>query len=424
VVAPGFIDLHAHGQDPFSQGLQARDGVTTALELEAGVFPVASWYKSKKGKSVINYGASVGHIPARIRLKHNIDVGHILTNPKMKEVVHLSAWAREELSDDELSTIKVLLKQGLDEGGLGIGYGVQYTPAAARDEIFELFDFAAKQGVLNIVHTRHSGALEPESATDSVQEVITNAVATGASLHLCHLPSTGLSETSFLLNLIDRAAAKGVDVTTEVYPYTTLATVIGAATWDDGWQKRLAGSFGDLEWSPTGERLTKETFDKYRKEQPGQIVYGHLMEKSMVDELIRHPKVIVASDGMPFLNGKAHPRGAGTYARVLGHYVRENNTLSLMAAIKKISLLPAQRLESWVPAMKTKGRLQLGSDADISIFDANTVVDKATFSAPTTPSFGITHVLVNGQIIVENSELVENFYPGMPVKKPIAKASN
>jgi len=405
VVAPGFIDLHSHGQDDENYRYKARDGVTTALELEVGVSPVAAWYAQRDGKSLINFGATVGHIPAKMAVMK--DTGAFL--PRDNAINRLS-------TPDEVRQITDLIKQGLDEGALGIGFGINYVPTTTRAEVFDLFAVAAERGVANYVHVRHGGATEPGSGVGAVQEVLSDAAATGASLHIVHITSVCLRQTATCLSLIEGAAKRGVDVTTEAYPYTATQTRLESAIYNDGWQESLGITFKDLQWVATGERLTAETFARYRKE--GGSVIGHSIPEEISRLAAANPRVMVASDGL-IENRQGHPRGAGTFARVLGVYVREQKALSLMDAIRKMTLLPAQRLEKAVPSMRAKGRIKVGADADLTIFDPATVIDRATFEQPAQYSEGIRHVLVGGIFVVRDEKIVEGVKPGKAVRRPL-----
>jgi dihydroorotase len=248
---------------------------------------------------------------------------------------------------------------------------------------------------------------------DAVQEVLADAAATSAGLHIVHITSMAFRQTPLCLTMIHGARAHGVDVTTEAYPYTAGMTNLETAIFDRGWQERLGISFPDLQWVATGERLTAETFERYRKQ--GGAVILHSIPENVVREAMADPAVMIASDGW-IVNGKGHPRGAGTYARVLGRYVREEHVLSWMDAIRKMSLLPAQRLEAVSPRMRNKGRIRAGADADITVFDPQTVTDRATYENPDRYSTGIPYVLVNGVAVVRGGKLVEGIYPGQPVK--------
>jgi dihydroorotase len=404
VVAPGFIDLHSHGQDDENYRFKARDGVTTALELEAGVSPVKPWYAAREGKALINYGASSGHIPARMRVMH--DTGELLpTGPA----------AHRKATPEEMHQIEDLIRSGLDDGALGVGMGIAYTPSATHPEILSIFRIAADRKVPCFVHTRSVGVTEPGSTTESMEEVIAGAAITGASIHVVHITSMSGSQTGLALEMIEGARKHGLDITTEAYPYTVGMTKIDSAMFDPGWQERLSITYRDLQWVATGERLTADSFDRYRKS--GGFVILHSIPEKAVREAIANPGVMIASDGR-LVQGKGHPRGAGTYARVLGYYVREEKALPLMTAIQKMTLLPASRLEAISPQMARKGRLRIGADADITVFDPQRVIDKATFDKPNQYSNGIPFVLVNGVFVVREGELeeVEGVKPGVGIK--------
>jgi len=405
VVAPGFIDLHSHGQDDENYRYKARDGVTTALEMEVGVSPVAAWYAKREGNALINFGATVGHIPAKMAVMK--DTGDFLPRDNA---------TNRRATPDEVRQVTELIKRGLDEGALGIGFGINYVPTTTREEIFDLFALSAQQGVANYVHMRYAGAVEPSSAIASLQEVLADAASTGASLHVVHITSMCLRQTAACLSMIEGAARRGVDVTTEAYPYTATQTRLESAVYDEGWQEKFGITFKDLQWVATGERLTAESFARYRKQ--GGSVIGHAIPEEISRLAAANPRVMVASDGL-IENRLGHPRGAGTFARVLGVYVREQKALTLMDAIRKMSLLPAQRLEKAVPAMRLKGRIKVGADADLTLFDPATVIDRATFEQPAQYSEGIRHVLVGGVFVVRDEKLVEDVKPGKAIRRTI-----
>jgi len=392
VVAPGFIDLHSHGQTPENYRFKARDGVTTALEMEVGVSPVRAWYAEREGRALINFGATVGHIPARMAVLH--DTGTFL--PRDKGTGPADAAERRAVLE--------LLGRGLDEGALGIGMGIAYVTEATRAEIFEVFQYAAERKVPIYVHMRNSGPVEP-GAIDSLQEVLADAAASGAPLHIVHITSTGLRETGLCLEMIAGARRRGLDVTTEAYPYTAGMTDLSSAIFAEGWEKRQGGlGYGDLQWALTGERLTAESFARYRKQ--GGWVAIHSIPEEVVRTAMSNAMVMIASDGI-MEEGKGHPRAAGTYARVLGRYVREQRVMSLMDALRKMTVMPADRL-----GMKSKGRLAVGADADITVFDPARVIDRATFEKPAQYSEGIPYVLVNGVLVVKDGQLSESVLPG------------
>lgn len=408
VVAPGFIDLHAHGQTTSDMELQARDGVTTALDMETGAYPVGAWYASMEGKAPLNYGATVGHIPARMALFHGLEILHWPTHSERAAGLGpLPDGTNAKATPAQLDSLAALLRTGLAEGGLGIGFGINYVPGATPGEITAMFRVAAEAKVPAYVHTRAFGI-------GAIREAVETAKVTGASLHIVHIGSSAGDDIVEALALVDSSRAAGMDVTTEVYPYTAASTLLESAMFNPGWQANMKLDYGDLGWALTGERLTKESFERYRAQGGWVIIY--LMKDANVERAIAHPGVMIASDGVPFVDGKGHPRGAGTFARVLGHYSREQGLLPLMEALAKMTIEPARRLEAYVPAMAQKGRIAVGADADITIFDPATVIDNATFEAPVRPSTGISEVLVQGTFVVRGSAVVSGVFPGRPVR--------
>jgi N-acyl-D-aspartate/D-glutamate deacylase len=404
VVAPGFIDLHAHGQDLESSRWQAHDGVTTALELEGGALDVSNWYATREGNARLNFGATVSHVQAR-------GAGILETSAEKGPGVYGAA------TPEQLSEIEARLRKGVAQGALGIGMGLAYTPGATREESWRAFKLAAAQGVPVFIHVRYAGLVEPGSSVEAVHEVIGNAAASGASVHIVHIASSGLRQTGILLDMIDGARRHDVQVTTEVYPYTAASTSIKAAIFDPGWQERLGADYGDIEWVATGQRLSEANWEAYRAK--GGIIIAHIIPEAAVDLAVARPNVIVASDGVPFTEGRAHPRGAGTFARVLGRYVREKRALTLMEALRKMTILPAQRLERFAEQMRRKGRLAEGMDADVTVFDPARVIDRATFAEPAQASGGIPHVIVNGTFVVRDGKLIEDARPGRAVRRPV-----
>lgn len=413
VVAPGFIDLHVHGRTNVEQEFQLHDGLTTTLELEWGIENLKEWYASRKSKALINYGASVNWPYQRFKSieKYQSKVDQLILKSKSGESTLEEMFntilpaSKEQISKEQMTQTLDNIISSLDEGGIGIGAPIGYLPGTNPSELFSVFKLAGELNVPIFVHVRKPDII-------SIQEVIANATLFNAPLHIVHMNSMALGNIQLSLDLVNEAQKQGFDITTEVYPYTAASTTIQSAMLNEGWQDRLGIDYADLQWVETGERLNESTFNTYRKK--GGVLIMHMMKPEWIKAGIAAPNVIIASDGMPYAK-LAHPRTAGTYARVLGRYVREEKVIDLSSAIEKMTLLPAKRLEAIAPMMRFKGRLQIGADADITIFDPNTIIDKATFTSGPVFSEGIEHVMVNGVFALKNGKTVEAVYPGQPV---------
>ena len=415
VVAPGFIDLHVHGMTNKAHVYQARDGVTTALELEGGVAFLREWLASKSGNTIVNYGATVPHGQVRAlamnayahyfaRAKEIIAEQGIGSPDLDKLMINLRRSGYQTLTSDEMVKMREMIIDEMSAGALGIGVPVGYYLGAGYDEIYSVYVLAAELEAPIFSHTRNIGM-------SGIHEAIANATTSGASLHIVHANSLSLGNIQVTLDMVAAAQDRGLDITTEIYPYTAASTSLESAIFDDDWQDVLGISYEDLQWEATGERLTEETFAKYRAE--GGIVIIHMMKPEWLLKGIIDERTTIGSDGMPYAPG-AHPRTAGTFSRVLGRYVREQQVIDLMTALRKMTILPAQRLESISPMMRQKGRIQVGTDADITIFNPDTIIDRADFKGLKF-SEGVIHVLVNGVPVVTDGKNVEGAHPGRPI---------
>jgi dihydroorotase len=413
VVSPGFIDLHAHGRSNAEQEYQLHDGLTTALELEWGIEHIGRWYETRKSNALINYGASVCWPFERARAidKYKKEVNELyqITSRGESKIETLFKFIGSSYTDTltpaETERMLANIKSSLHEGGIGIGVPIGYLPKTEPGEMYHVYKMAGEMKALVFSHVR-----DPDMI--SIQEVIADAVLTGVPLHIVHINSMALGQIQLALDMIQSARQKGFDITTELYPYTAGSTLLQSAMFNDGWQQKMNISYGDLQWVATGERLTKETFEKYRKE--GGVTILHSMKPEWIKKGIAAPGTMIASDGMPYAP-LAHPRTAGTFCRVLGKYVREEKVIDLMTAIEKMSLLPAKRLETIAPSMKKKGRLQVNADADITVFDPATITDKATFEKGLAFSEGVEYVFVSGVMVLKNGKTIPNIFPGQPV---------
>ena len=401
VVSPGFINLHSHSVATAGYRLELLDGVTTVLELEAGSFPISRFGQQLGDAPLTHFGASVGH--AWIRMQ--------VVDPEALAAV--AATGKVDMSGDTFTQtatpaqrqkIEQMLRAELDAGGLGIGFLLDYMTRAVDDaERDMIFAVAADYEVPVFVHVRRGIDGDPAG----LLEVIGAAEQHGAGVHICHLNASAMSGVDVWLDEIDAARARGVDVTTEMFPWTAGSAAISSDVFSRNWREIFAIDYTDVQWAETGEWLTENTFQAYREARPdGQTMHHYIREK-WNRRAIQRPHVMVASDAMPLLNyeRKVVPNGAGTSTRILGQFVRDEGLLTPSDAIARLSLYPAQRLESFAPAFAQKGRIAVGADADIVIFDPSAVAAKASYQAPFEPPVGIHSVWVRGQLSVQRGEL-------------------
>lgn len=444
VVAPGFIDLHAHGQNIGDYRMQAMQGVTSMLELESGVLPIGQWYEKQEQKGLpINYGAAAGWTFARIAVFTG--VGPESTPEYFQNAQGRTDWKTRIASPEQQERILSLIRQGLGEGAIGIGINAGYAPGYGHKEYFALAQLAAERNVPTFTHVRYASNLEPESSFQAVQELISLAAITGAHMHLCHINSTSLKDVGLILALLDNARRNGVRFTVGAYPYGAASTVVGAAMFSgDRWRERMGSTANNFQLGPN--RMTEKQLADYQKNSPGTFINWHFLDESkpqdlaMLDQSILHPGVLIESDEMFWMlidgdkienyagdawplpaNAFSHPRSAGAYAKILRSYVRERKLMTLTEAIRKMSLMPAQTLEESVPQMKKKGRLQAGMDADIVVFDLETVADKATYDKPNQPTVGVQALLVGGGLVIADGKLIRDAAYGRPIRRAVAK---
>ena len=442
VVSPGFIDLHSHTQSIPGDRIQAFDGVTTALELESGIMPIGTWYdaQSTMGRAV-NYGASVAWTFARIaELNPELGEPDGTLNYFQRAFGH-TEWSTRVASQSQADAIVARIEQGLREGGVGIGINNGYAPGAGVQEMAAVCSLAARYDVPTFTHISFMSNVDPKSSFEGYLRLIGYAAATGAHMHICHLNSTSLRDIERCVAAIRRAQAAGLKISTEAYPYGTGSTAIGAAMFlDPQFRERTGSDWSDIVVNSTGEAVADEgRLRELQAENAGAVVLWHTIHpdtnpehQAMLDMSNLYPGGAVASDAMPwemadgsFLDGDvwpipaeavAHPRSAGTFARFIAQYVNTQK-ISLMGAIEKCSLIPAQILENSTPQMRRKGRLQVGADADVIVFDPEQVVDRATFRQPAVPSAGMRHVLVDGVPLISDGELDTHALPGKPVRR-------
>ncbi|MFX3634995.1 MAG: amidohydrolase family protein [Candidatus Pristimantibacillus sp.] len=403
VVAPGFIDNLSYDPNPLGVWQKIADGVTTNIAMHGGTAEPAKWYSYyERNETPLHFGASFFYTHARNQFR-------------------LGRY--DSAQPDQVGLLVQDAERALNEGALGISFSLEYVPGISAAEIIPLMELAQEYNVPVYFHARYSDMEEPGTNLDAVNELIGYAEKTGAAVHIDHINSTGGTfSMEQSLALIDEARKKGLDLTACVYPYDYWGTYLNSARFDTGWQSRFRISFPDLQIAGTMERLTEQTFTRYRSEGKLAVAYA-IPEQDVVDAL-KASYVMIGSDAIlePGLNN--HPRASGTFARTVGLYVREKRVMSLMDAIAKMSLLPAQRLEKQAPALRQKGRLAKGMDADIVIFDEATIIDRSTVDSPGRLSGGIRYVFINGKAVMDNGKLNKKQRVGQPIRSKFIRITD
>lgn len=442
VVAPGFIDLHAHGQSLPADRMQAFDGVTTALELEVGSMPVALWY-GRQGETgrVLNYGTAAAWLFARKSVMIGMQLDGKLAPIEMMGAGSADMrWSVDVATPAQTEEIVALTRQGLEEGALGIGIPHGYASGAGLKEMTRVCELAARFSMPTYTHIPYMSNIDPRSSIEAYVRLIGLAGATGAHMHICHLNSTSLQDVEHAAELIRKAQEQGLRITTEAYPYGTGSTVLSAGFFmETDFPERTGTGYGAIEVVATGRRFdNRDELAAARAENPEALVLWHYLDtdnphdKTLLDVSVMFPGGAIASDGLPWSNAdgslydgeewplaadkSSHPRSSGTYTRFLAQWVREREAVPLIEAIAKCSLIPARIVESCADIFRRKGRLQEGCDADIVVFDLDRVQDRASFEEMHLAAEGMVHVIVNGEAVIADGELVPDARPGRPIR--------
>jgi cytosine/adenosine deaminase-related metal-dependent hydrolase len=433
IVGPGFVDLHSHVHSIAGQRLQAMDGVTTALDLELGLMPVARAYAdaAQDGRP-LNYGFSASWTAARAQVL----LGTTPDAAPAFGVLGQAEWQRTS-TPGELDRWLALLSSELADGALGIGVLMGYAPHSDPAEFRAVARLAARAGVPVYSHVRELVEADPLVPVDGVDELVAAAAETGAAMHHCHVNSTSRRQIDRVLATLDRSRAAGARVTVETYPYGAGSTAIGAYFLQPERLPVWGLTPSNIVLVRTGERIADERrLREVRASDPGELcVVEFLDERDDADRAMLHRSLafadsIVASDAMPLVwpdgsterrewplppGAATHPRTAGTFTRSVRLMVRELGEWTWLEAFRRCSYLPARVLDYVAPAARGKGRLGVGADADLVVLDPAAVTDNATYVDPCRPSSGVRHLLVGGQFVVRDGELLPDALPGRPL---------
>ena len=363
IVCPGIIDIHTHveGNEDCARLMNAM-GVTTVYNGNCGMSP-----------------------------------------ENLKEF--LDKQDKQGFLINQIEKMKELAEEAFNMGVFGLSFGLEYVPGSSKEEVTELSKVAAKYGKLISIHTR-SDCYE---GLTTLREAIDITRITGASLNISHLTyQFGMGMATEALNIIEDALREGLDISVDSGLYSGFATEIGSAVFDEGCIDKWNCDYSSL-IAGTGKyrglRLSKEIYEELRSNYPKETGIGMVVREDEVYEILEKPYVMVCTDaGTLYEKGvPGHPQDAGTYPKFFKNMVKEQNRISLIDAINKCTYMPAQRL-----GLKNKGIIEIGADADILIFNLNTIEDKADypcFGSTDTPPEGIEYVFVNGVMTVNGKEV-------------------
>ena len=410
VVAPGFIDIHSHSLTPLGQRRNVLDGITTQLETEAGALPARAAGDSVAALPLINYGASAGHFAARLKVIEDSALPYFFYRGQRASMG--SPAFTQPANPEQIAVMRSLLEQGLDEGGLGIGLLLDYMQAAVTaDELDMIFSLAGERNVPVFVHVRRFLPGDPTG----LNEVLALAEEHRAPVFICHITHSAMDGVGQWLAAIDAARQRGVRVATETLTFLAGGTSIGADVFRErDWRQIFAIDYGDVQWVATGEWLTEDRWQHLAATQPGGMVNHHYVQEDWLLTALRWPDMMVSTDALPAFDTEqlTNPNISGSFALLLGRYTRDRQILSLSEALARTSLKQAQWLESFAPVFRRKGRIQEGMDADITVFDPDSIAAVADYGQPWENSRGIRWVIVNGSVTVAEGAVVEGVAAG------------
>lgn len=416
VVAPGFIDIHSHTPTRLGEHLSVLDGITTQLDLEAGAYPPTRYGYQYRGGAQLHYGSSVGHFAIRGLVMEGSSQSYFFDETGFITLGG-DMW-RKTATSAQVKEMRRHLRSGLEMGGLGIGVLLDYmTEAVSESELSMIFATAAEYNKPVYVHVRRGMPGDPTG----LDEIIALAESHRVATLICHITHSAMGGIEEWLAKIDAANARGARITTETLSYLAGGTSIAADVFvNRDWRAIFDIDYEDVQWVPTGEWLDEERFLRYQRDYPTSSINHHYVKEDWLLKALTWPGMMVSTDALPAfdIDVKTNPNIAGTYAQFLGRYVRELKVMPLMEGLRRITLLPAQWMALASSDFAKKGRIQVGADADIVIFDAENISPQAQYGDPYKTSLGIHHVLVGGRSVVTRGEQVEGRYPGKHLLAP------
>lgn len=392
ILSPGFIDIHMHEENFAEEGkayeiaeLMLRMGVTTCLGGNCGLQNQKTrefrQVIEELGGSPVNYMLMAGYNTARTK----------------KGLTHRAAASPtliQELSQE--------MKQELADGAYGISFGLEYDPGITFEEVVQILENQEVKNLFVSMHYREDST----GSLSAIDEMIRIARATDTRFQISHLAScSAMGQMKEALKRINHAISENPRLSYDTYPYNAFSTHIGSEVFDDGCLKNWGKDYHDIMLTDKpfqNQFCDKQLFERARRDYPDMLAVAFVMNEEEIGEALANPNGMIASDGI-ISHGSGHPRAAGTFPRVLGKYVREEKRLSMMDALKKMTLLPARRLE-----LHKKGEIREGFDADLTIFDPQLIKDGATFESLSIPPTGIRQVLIGGRTALQSGVLMDD----------------
>lgn len=389
IVSPGFIDIHMHEED-LQEGdayiiskFMLKMGVTSCLGGNCGVQrqPIKEFksFIDRMGGAPINYMMLAGYNT----LRSNLGIDHYVSTTL-----------------EQKQALRVVLEEELSQGAFGISLGLEYSPGIDMEEALYAINVNDDQNLYVSAHYRKDAV----HSLDSIGEMIKIANLGRKKFQISHLSScSAMGQMSESLALLNSAIEENPKINFDMYPYAAFSTFIGSAVFDEGCLENWGKSYENIMLTEEPFKnifCDKELFYKARKEYPNMLAVAFVMNETEIAAALRNKYGMVASDSI-ISNGQGHPRAAGTFPRVLGKYVRDDQSISLIEALRKMTLEPAKRLD-----LAMKSEIKLGNDADLVIFDPDTIIDGANYESLNIPNTGIDYVLINGQVALAQGTII------------------